>query len=224
MRKFASALAIAALSVGNFAFTSENAAEELEFHLNDVSGDANAINGQGFVTGGPDNEVTPVQNAPADIHGIRFVTVSAGPVVTGVAVEFHLGAVPGPTAGNMIYRATGLVGSCELDIQAQGGVEALVGTVRVREGCGVEIPPTSTGGVSLREGISVEVLEEGTGIAVIVTREDPALSDIFKKGTKLTGFTAHSRSFLGMSGAPALTIPAWDNVEDPTFTKWTIGD
>lgn len=91
-------------------------------HLTDPAGDANAINGQGFVTGGAaQGTSTPVGYAPADLLSVRYATSYKALPVGGdgltyvqQGLEAHITtAAPATSAGpTLIYRLNVEVGTC----------------------------------------------------------------------------------------------------------------
>ena len=91
-------------------------------HITDPAGDANAINGQGIVTGSAaQGTSTPVGYAPADLLAVRYATAYKAVPVGGdgltyvqSGLEAHITtAAPATSAGpTLIYRLNVEVGSC----------------------------------------------------------------------------------------------------------------
>ena len=91
-------------------------------HITDPAGDANALNGQGLVTGSAaQGTSTPVGYAPADLLAVRYATAYKAVPVGGdgltyvqSGLEAHITtAAPATSAGpTLIYRLNVEVGSC----------------------------------------------------------------------------------------------------------------
>jgi hypothetical protein len=100
------AISCMALATGSHAATAKP-------QIVDPKGDANAVNGQGFLIGGP-TASSPASVAAADITGVTFATtfkrIHRVRTATGFTVKMTLAAAP---TGNFMYRVTAVGAGCD---------------------------------------------------------------------------------------------------------------
>lgn len=105
--------------------------------ITDPTGDANAINGQGIVTGGPE-PATPVDVSAADVKSVLFqstfktkkVNGKVVKVPTGFTVTMTLAAAP--TTPEVFYRVIAAVAGCANDVFFEYGTDVATGGSDVR--------------------------------------------------------------------------------------------
>jgi hypothetical protein len=91
--------------------------------LTDPSGDANGINNQALITGGPSvGIVSPADVAAADITAVTFVTTYKTKIVNGKAVKIPNGftttmkLAAAPTMSGVIYRVSADMAGCDTSV------------------------------------------------------------------------------------------------------------
>lgn len=219
--------AVGALLAGALAFSSADADEAPAYHLNDVAGDANAINGQGIFDE-PNNQSTgPASYSPADLHGVRFETMSEDGEPTGLRLHIGLGGVPSATSVGQLGRILGSLDGCNFQIQWFAGSGTPLGTNwRVGDGCGVDTSGSAIGLVTINsDGFVAEPAEDGSGIVLEFPFDAaPALSKRLKLGAEFFGIESHTRVVIGVPGQTGITFPQLDEMIDPEFDSFVIGE
>jgi hypothetical protein len=185
------ALGLAAVSTAVLALGASSAAKPLV--LEDVAGDANALNDQGFGAGVDDN-ATPVSEAAADIVKATLANTMVGKKCTGFTVTMEMAGDVDPSLP-AIYRLLGNTTKNDgiFQIYLNNGAAA-GGESEIRHGAGEEdntFPmrtPAKVAGKTITFTIS--------------DKEMKAFGD--KPGNKITDFSLEVRGSSGVSFVPVI--------------------
>lgn len=141
-----------AFAVAPAADTAAPDRDTVPFMVEDLAGDANALNGQGLADGAvPATATAPAQVAEGDILGARITSRFAevvgedglvDRVLTGLDFRTALPAEPTATSAPLIHRFIGATGGCTFWVQSYTGTNGsnAHGTATVRlfdTGCGL---------------------------------------------------------------------------------------
>lgn len=200
------AAAVAGIAV---AAVPSNAASSLKPQITDVTGDANAINGQGVVTGAPE-PATPADVSAADIKSVLFQSTYKtrrvhGKVVktpTGFTITMTMAAAP--TVPNVIYRVASSAPICDtLFFEYSTAVSGASGSAR----CAASLPQTSG-------PIAVTGVVKGNSVIWTVPIKSIAA------GQTLSSLDAQTRF---ISGTPGLSVTAPQYDEATSSATYTVG-
>jgi len=227
IRRTLTALAIGAVALSSVA---AGAADEApEYQLVDIAGDANFLNGQGFEPG-VQQSTSPLSMPGADLQGIRFETLRNGNIVDGLVVHVKLdqsASTPGP---ELVIRTVASINGCPTMISANtGAITGVTGYLRLTDAalCGnpAEDYDVALGTANYTEGVIVEATDDGFSVTLSFEAGLPAWAKGWlKEGAKITDVDAHVRTFLGAPGVGGATVPVVDELLDPDFTSFKIGD
>lgn len=188
-------------------------------HVTDQPGDANALNAQGLVAGGPaDGSATPQQYAPADLLSVTYATTyDAVPVgddgidyqATGVQariVTSEPAASDGPT---LIYRLNVDVGFCGGFLQhyvngpasAPTDGEGLEFRQFASRGCAADATVTNDAWTATVEDSTLVFSFPYAGMAAAELKS-------FAVGRVISTTAAEVRTQLGVATAPAIDLTA----------------
>ncbi len=194
------------------------AAVEPTPQITDPAGDANAVNGQGFVTGGAASGTsTPVAYAPADLLSVRYsstytaTAVGNGTTHTLSGLEARITTAAPPVSGGptLIYRLNVDIGSCGGFVQYYAAGPASAPT----DGVGLEFRQFAARGcaadATIRPAGWVGVVEGNTLIFRMplkgLTGSDKTN---FSAGKAVVTTAAEVRTQIGVLTAPAIDITA----------------
>ena len=185
------ALALAAVATALLAAGATAAPKPLV--LEDVTGDANALNDQGFGLG-VDNNSTPVSEAAADIVKATLANTFAGKTCTGFTITMEMAADVDPSLP-AIYRLLGNTTKNDgiFQIYLNNGAAA-AGESEIRYGAGdadTTVPmktPAKVAGKTITFTVSA--------------KEMKAFGD--KPGNKITTFSMEVRGSSGVSFVPVI--------------------
>jgi hypothetical protein len=187
--------------------------------ITDPTGDANALNGQGLVTGGAaDGTATPASYARADLTAVRFETAyTTTPVgddgvrhtATGLRARITTAGIPGSDGPTLIYRLNTTVGACGGFLQAYlrgpaaGPTDQADGRLEWRQfasrGCTADATVFDARFTATVEGNDL-VLEFPFAALSGADRTNMAV------GKTITGTIAEVRVLAGVLTAPAIDI------------------
>jgi hypothetical protein len=178
--------------------------------ITDPVGDANAVNGQGVVTGTPE-PTTPADVSGADITSVRFQSTYKTKTVHGRTKRIPAGftltmtLAAAPTTPNVVYRVSSSAPICEeLFFEYSTSVSNTVGSAR----CAAALPQPS-GPIPV-----TKVVVKGNSIIWTV----PAKS--LPAGQTLTSLDAQTRV---IAETPALTVTAPQYDEASSSATYTVG-
>lgn len=187
--------------------------------ITDKAGDGNAINSQGGLAPVPET-ATPGQVAGADILSVSYGSTFTSKVVkgkttytvTGLKVVMTLAA---PPQGNVIFRATPVVGECTtfsltyskfLDGKESSGL---------RDNCPGFTPGLPTDGY---EDVGVDSCVVTGSTITWTMRTGKSLPSVIKPGAVFSKLSGHTRFYAGTSVTGGATIPVLDQiVSDATY-------
>lgn len=187
--------------------------------LTDQAGDANALNGQGFLTGGAaDGNVTPQQYAPADLLSVTYsTTFDALPVggdgvdyvATGVQARIVTTAPAKSDGPTLIYRLSADVGSCGGFLQHYQRGPSSAPT----DGNGLEFRQFANRGCAADATVrnpGWTVTQDGTALVFTFPYEGMAAAERnnFAVGKTISTLAAEVRTQLVAATAPAIDIVA----------------
>ncbi len=219
MRRTIAALAAGTLALSGLAFTA--AEEEVEQHLVDAVGDANFINGQGIEPG--ISQSGPVGVPGGDLQGIRFETVMNGPNVAEFLVHVTLDQPLASASPDMVFRTVANVGGCPSMFAANSEiVDGPNGYWRMTDGgaCGYdEADASALGTYDFSEGVYVESTDFGFTIRTVRDELPEFAAKLLKPKSLVVEVDAHVRTIL-----VAITFPVIDELADPNFTSYKMGE
>lgn len=207
--------AAAALAVGALVLPAGAAAPAAQ--ITDQAGDANALNGQGFLAGGAaDGSATPQQYAPADLLSISYATTfDAVPVgddgidyqATGVQARIVTTAPAKSDGPTLIYRISADIGGCGGFLQHYLNGPASAPT----DAKGLEFRQFASRGCAADATVRNEkwtVAPDGTALVFTFPYEGMAAAELknFAVGRVITTPAAEVRTLLGVLTAPAIDI------------------
>ncbi len=219
MRRVLATAIAGAFVLSGLAFT---AAEEVEQHLVDAAGDANGLNGQGVE---PGMSVSGPFGIPgADLQGIRFETVKNGPNVGELLVHVTLDQPLASSSPDLVVRTVANVGGCPSMFAANSSLaNGPAGYWRMTDPAACGFPEAdanpATGVADYREGVYVESTDFGFTMRMVRSELPAFAAKLLKIGGSITEVDAHTRTIL-----VAATIPVIDELVDPSFTKYKMGD
>lgn len=199
------ALGLAAVSTAVLALSASAAPNAIT--LEDVKGDANAVNGQGLEPGAGDN-AGPVQKADSDLVSVAFASTGTTKTVkgkktftcTGFTATVELGA---PAGSNAVYRVLGLgvTNASQFWLQYNNAPTGVTTAMRHNDGAAKTTP------------LATPAKLEGNKIVFTVLEKD-----LKAAGEKLASFKMSSLGADTRTSTGAATVPAWDTI-DPDEAK-----
>lgn len=214
----AAAAGLALSSVGAHAATKiVTPAKTTPVTITDQAGDANGLNGQGFVDA-PSTATGPAAVSGADIVSISWQTLvkTTSPKAKtgtpdGIKVVMTLAA---PPMSQVIYRVTGGTSDCTTFWFNYATFADGTTSSSLQHNC----PGFTAGTTSSTESIKLDPPKiEGNTITWTVPKG--TLPSGFKVGAQLTGLSGHSRGYEGTGQTGGATVPLIDEAAgDGTFT------
>ncbi len=227
MKSTASKIVVAAVMLASLAFA-DAGSPGVEVGT-DPSGDANLLNGQGFVTGLPSQSTSPLSYDRADLVAARFATEFAtvpvgddglSVVPTGVRFDIETAGAPGSDGPTMIFRINATINGCRSFINAfldnpvgpPAGTSS--GTVQWRQ-----LDAFCPDGVATVTNAGWTATIEGNVLSISMPYETmtAAQEGFLTKGSEIGSGTVETRTEFWV-GAGTLTAPMLDTMSIASFT------